>query len=110
MSDQPVRATKRQQLDALRAWVRAARTPEHRAIRLIDTWVDDHLLCATVGLFHDGLQREVKVDLWWIGWEGVAAIKYEDVSIAARADLLTSLAPTIEGLEEEVDGDTCAGL
>lgn len=95
---------KQQQFDALSAWVQATRNGENRAIRIVgEPWSDDHILCCTVALYHEPMQQEVKIRLWWIGWEGVAALKYADESRQARIDLCEILNSTLEGLKEDID-------
>lgn len=90
---------KERQLEALRGLKEGLPLP----VRLIgEPWTDDHILCCKIGVLLAD-QPEVEIELWWIGWEGVAALKYADDSPRARADLAQHLASSIEGLEEELN-------
>ena len=40
-----------------------------------DTWYDDHILCCSARIITKAGTTYV-VALWWVGWQGVAAIKY----------------------------------
>lgn len=54
--------------------------------RLINTWTDDHILCAEVRLGLPDATVET-INLWWCGWEGLAAAEYADESPRAKAVL-----------------------
>lgn len=58
-------------------------TSRIRRIRIVgDPWSDDHILCATAEFVAGG--KRYRVGLWWIGWEGVAALQYAAESSKAR--------------------------
>lgn len=59
---------------------------EIEGIELVATWSDDHILCATVSLEFENGTRIEQLNLWWIGWQGLAAIEYADESERARQD------------------------
>jgi hypothetical protein len=51
-------------------------------VTLKSVWADDHILCCRVDI--DGNATE----LWWCGWEGIAAAKYANDCPRAMADLM----------------------
>jgi len=94
-------ATKQQQLDLLRQLAQGLPLP----VRMVgEPWADDHILCCTIGILPADAP-EVEVELWWVGWEGCAAVRYAEHCEQARADLATVLASTIEALEDDEDDD-----
>ena len=61
-----------------------------KTIEVKHTWADDHILCATIVI--DGEQEK---EIWWCGWEGLAALTYYNDSPSAKRyveknELLTS--------------------
>jgi hypothetical protein len=52
-------------------------------IEVSSTWTDDHILCCTV-LVNKSQNNEREQEVWWCGWEGVAAFTYYNDSSKAR--------------------------
>jgi hypothetical protein len=51
-------------------------------VELLGDWTDDHILCCAVRINGE------KIELWWCGWEGLAAAKYANESPQAMKDLI----------------------
>ena len=51
-------------------------------VTVLDTWTDDHILCAKVRIGKE------TIELWWCGWEGLAAARYANESGKAMRDLM----------------------
>lgn len=93
--------TKQQQLDLLQQLAQALPLP----VRMVgDPWEDDHILCCKIGVLPADAS-EVEIDLWWVGWEGCAAVRYAGHCAQARADLARMVASAIEALREELAED-----
>lgn len=52
-------------------------------VEVVATWSDDHILCAKV-LVNKGQDTEREQEIWWCGWEGVAALQYYNEAGSAR--------------------------
>ena len=59
-------------------------------IELLREWEDDHLMCCEVAI------DNTRIELWWCGWAGLAAAKYANTSVEAKADLLEILRHQVE--------------
>lgn len=90
--------TKQRALDLLRALLAGKRVP----VRLQgEPWADDHILCCNMALLDEAGVQHV-VELMWVGWEGVAAVKYAASSLFAYNDLMRLLPAVAEALEEQL--------
>jgi hypothetical protein len=61
-------------------------------VEILREWTDDHILCCEVQI------GDEVIELWWCGWEGLAAAKYAKDSPSAWTDLQEFIR-----LQKEVD-------
>ena len=55
-----------------------------------EPWFDDHIACVTARV------NGIRVELWWIGMEGYAALKYANDSETAKKDALEVIRGQVE--------------
>lgn len=54
------------------------------AMRLMDEFTDDHLLCGVIEVQKKPGGNWVRLGLWWCGWSVLAAVKYGDREAVAE--------------------------